>query len=204
MKNITEQQIRKVIREEIRYYLLEQEEPKKDDKPKFYPFPKGLDILTISEEAAREHVKSLESEGLLGHWEGKPILKKSGKYGDYITCGDINIPYNSTETLEHIYAKLRIKKENAPVAVGGYRFAVGPYGPYMWKDGLKTRNFVGIPSTVDTTKLTLAEAEALYKQCSEAKAASGSSRGGRGGFRGGRGAFAPPRGGGFRGRGGHS
>ena len=34
MKNITEQQIRKVIREEIRSYLLEQEELKKDDKPK--------------------------------------------------------------------------------------------------------------------------------------------------------------------------
>ena len=34
MKRLTEQQIRKVIREEIRYYLLEQEEPKKDDKPK--------------------------------------------------------------------------------------------------------------------------------------------------------------------------
>jgi len=35
MKRITEQQIRKVIREEIKSYLLEQEEPKKDDKPKF-------------------------------------------------------------------------------------------------------------------------------------------------------------------------
>jgi len=34
MKRITEQQIRKVIREEIKSYLLEQEEPKKDDKPK--------------------------------------------------------------------------------------------------------------------------------------------------------------------------
>ena len=34
MKRLTEQQVRKVIREEIRYYLLEQEEPKKDDKPK--------------------------------------------------------------------------------------------------------------------------------------------------------------------------
>lgn len=35
MKRITEQQIRKVIREEIKSYLLEQEKPKKDDKPKF-------------------------------------------------------------------------------------------------------------------------------------------------------------------------
>ena len=34
MKRLTEQQIRKVIREEIRSYLLEQEELKKDDKPK--------------------------------------------------------------------------------------------------------------------------------------------------------------------------
>ena len=34
MKHITEQQIRKVIREEIKSYLLEQEKPKKDDKPK--------------------------------------------------------------------------------------------------------------------------------------------------------------------------
>ena len=34
MKRLTEQQVRKVIREEIKSYLLEQEEPKKDDKPK--------------------------------------------------------------------------------------------------------------------------------------------------------------------------
>lgn len=184
--------------------LQEPQTNSKNDKPKFYPFPKGFDILSITEEAAREHVKGLEADGLLGHWEGKPILKKSGKYGEYITCGDINIPYNSSETLEQIYAKLRIKKENAPTAVGGYRFAVGPYGPYMWKDGLKTKVFVGIPSTVDPTTLTLAEAEALYKQCSEAKKAAGGGAppkgGGRGGFRGGRGGR-----GGFRGgRGGHS
>ncbi len=168
----------------------------KDGKPKFYSFPPGCDILTITEEVAREHVKALEADGLLGHWDGKPILKKAGKYGEYLSCGEINIPYNSTDTLEQIYAKLRVKKENAPVAVGGYRFAVGPYGPYMWKDGLKTKNFVGIPSSIDTSKLTLADAEALYKQCSEAKKASFSSRGG---YRGGRGG----RGGGRGGRGGH-
>jgi topoisomerase IA-like protein len=60
--------------------------------------------------------------------------------------------------------------------VGGYVFARGQYGPYMYKDGLKTKNFVGIPDTIDPTTLSLADAEALYKQCSEAKKSKGGWR----------------------------
>jgi hypothetical protein len=43
----------------------------------------------------------------------------------------------------------------------------------MYKDGLKTKTFVGIPSTIDPSTLTVAEATALYKSGLEAKKRGG-------------------------------
>lgn len=173
---------------------------KKEDgpKPTFYSFPTGYTLSTITEEVGRDHIKALQEDSQLGQWDGKPILKKKGPYGLYAQCGDLRVPMTDGESLEKIYERLKDKSltNSNNVNVGGYRFAKGPYGPYMFKEGLKTKNFVGIPSTVDPSTLTLAEAEELYKKCSELKKANTSSggRGGRGGFRGGRGGFRGGRG----------
>jgi DNA topoisomerase-1 len=157
----------------------------------FYAFPQGYTIQTITEEVAREHIKSLTTEDSLGMWGGQPILKKKGPYGLYIQCGSIRLPYTESESLEAVYEKIRSKQVSmdSQVRVGGYVFARGQYGPYMYKDGLKTKNFVGVPDTIDPKTLTLADAEALYKQCSEAKKSKGGWRPGgdnRGGNKGGK------------------
>ncbi len=161
-------------------------------KPKpnvtFYAFPQGYTLQTITEDIAREHIKSLTTEDSLGMWGGQPILKKKGPYGLYIQCGTIRLPYTESESLEAVYEKIRAKQLSidSQVRVGGYVFARGQYGPYMFKDGLKTKNFVGIPDTIDPKTLSLADAEALYKQCSEAKKSKGGWRPGNGGNKGGK------------------
>ena len=162
------------------------------DKPPatFYSFPQGATISTLTEEMARAHIASLLKEDVLGEWNGEKILKKKGPYGLYAQCGELRVPFLEDEPLQKVYEKLRAKKETADnkTRIGGYVFSTGPYGPYMYKDGLKTKNFVKIPSTTDPKTMSLADAEALYKQCSEAKKAAGGARGGwnKGGKRGGK------------------
>jgi DNA topoisomerase-1 len=162
----------------------------KTDKAQFFSFPSGYTLKTITKEAAEEHMKSLEDDANLGMWNGEKIVKKKGPYGFYAECGEIRVPVQDDEPLEKIYEKLRLRAqtESEKISVGGYRFAKGQYGPYMYKEGLKTKVFLSLPPDVDPSKLTLAQAEELYKKLAEAKKAqqtSGSFV--RGGFRGGRG-----------------
>ena len=169
----------------------------KVDKAAFYSFPTGYTLKTITKEVAEEHIKTLEDDSNLGMWNGERIEKKKGPYGFYAQCGEIRVPVQDDEPLEKIYEKLRQRSqtESEKISVGGYRFAKGQYGPYMYKEGLKTKVFLSVPPDVDPKSLTLAQAEELYKKLAEAKKAqqtSGSFV--RGGFRGGRGGR-----GGFRG-----
>jgi topoisomerase IA-like protein len=116
-------------------------------------------------------------------------VKKKGPYGHYAQCGELKVPIQEDESQEKIFEKLRQKSQTASEnhSVGGYRFAKGQYGPYMYKEGLKQKVFLSLPADVDPKTLTLAQAEELYKKLAEAKKAqgsSGSSGRGRGGFRG--------------------
>jgi len=140
------------------------------DKPTFYTLPKDTNILELTKEEALEFIKTIESERRIGEYEGKPILKKKGPYGDYLESGDYKVPYTEGETLEVIIGKLNMKKEAASkiTRVGPYIFTIGQYGPYMYKD-LKKKVFVSVPANIDPKKLTLAEAEALYKSKSTKK-----------------------------------
>jgi topoisomerase IA-like protein len=171
--------------------------PKKD-KAQFFSFPSGYTLKTITKEIAEEHIKTLEDDSNLGMWNGERIEKKKGPYGFYAQCGDIRVPVQDDEPLEKIYEKLRQRSQtqSETVSVGGYRFAKGQYGPYMYKEGLKTKVFLSVPPDVDPKSLTLAQAEELYKKLADAKKAQLASGGFRGGFRGGRGGFRGGRGGG--------
>jgi DNA topoisomerase-1 len=165
----------------------------KDAKATFYSFPPTANIQTITEQEAREWIQKQISDTNVGLWDGKPILKKKGPYGQYLECGTSRIPYVDSDTLEQILVKFRERGEAAAntYKFGPYTFGKGQYGPYMYKTDLKTKIFVGIPSTLDPKALTGAEADALYKAGVEAKKAQGArgGRGGRGGAtsRGGRG-----------------
>jgi DNA topoisomerase I len=137
----------------------------KADKPTFYTLPKDTNILEITKEEALEFIRTLESERRVGEFDGKTIIKKKGPYGEYLECGTYKVPFIEEDTMETILAKFNAKKESASklTRVGPYIFTVGQYGPYMYKENVKKKNFVSVPATIDPKRLTLAEAEALYK-----------------------------------------
>ena len=145
--------------------LLVKESKAKADKPTFYTLPKDTNILEITKEEALEFIRTLESERRVGEFDGKPIVKLKGPYGEYLESGGYKVPFLEEDTMETIITKFNIKKESASklTRVGPYIFTVGQYGPYMYKENVKKKNFVSVPATIDPKRLTLAEAEALYK-----------------------------------------
>lgn len=167
--------------------LLVQESTDPKEKAKFYSFPAGLTIQTITEEQAKAHIQTLQQDASVGTWDGKPIEKKKGPYGMYLQCGELRIPFNDSDTQAQIIAKFaeRAKNVSDKYTFGPYTFGKGQYGQYMYKTDLKTKVFVGLPDSLDVKKLTGEEADTLYKTGVEAKKAQGGGgRGGRGGFRG--------------------
>lgn len=146
------------------------QESNADAKPTFYTFPPDITFLEITEEIARNWINNLANPAAFATYEEKAIIKKKGPYGEYLEWDGAKIPYDSANTLEEIIEKLKAAKKVSNVRVGQYIFAIGKYGPYMYKDIVK-KKFVSIPSTINTKTITEAEAAALYKNGLEAKEA---------------------------------
>jgi DNA topoisomerase-1 len=136
----------------------------KGDKTSFYTIPADTDIASLTKETALELMKALESENKIGEYDGKSILKKKGPFGEYLVAGELKVPYAEGDTLDTIVEKFNIKKKGTEslMRVGPYIFKVGQYGPYMYKESLKKKVFVSIPTTINPKTLTEAEAAALY------------------------------------------
>jgi DNA topoisomerase-1 len=142
-----------------------------DSKPTFYTFPPNKTVADITEEEARTWIQEEAEAANMGQFNNKPIVKKKGPYGEYLECDGIRIPYSAADTAAAIIEKFTAKAAttSSSVRVGAYIFAIGQYGPYMYKDGLKTRTFIGIPSNINPKTLSESEAAALYKSGLEAK-----------------------------------
>ncbi len=156
--------------------LLKETLDKKKENTEFYGWPEGITFQDLTEKQAREFIAKKQEKQAgkqLGVWEGQPILQKSGKFGEYIQCGDITIPYQAEELLEQIHKRLEDKKtkQTNPAAkkFKDYEVKTGPYGPYIIKLGLKTPKFVSIPKDVNVETLTEKDIEGLYKVGLEAK-----------------------------------
>ena len=150
--------------------LLVQEAKSKTEKPTFYTLPNDTDITKITKEEALEFIRALEAERRIGEFDGKAIVKKKGPYGEYLESGTYKVPFIEEDTMETILAKFTAKKESSSklTRVGPYIFTVGQYGPYMYKD-VKKKKFVSVPATIDPKRLSLTEADALYKLKPKAK-----------------------------------
>jgi len=126
----------------------------------FTPLPEGTNLMTLTLEDAKkaiaDHAKGLS----IGNYEGSPILKKKGPYGEYLQWKEVRVPFVEGEMIDATVGRL-VKKTSA-VRVGEFAFAVGQYGPYMYKVGLKKKNFVSIPAGIDISKLTVDGAKELY------------------------------------------
>jgi len=131
----------------------------------FIGWPKGILFEDITEEQATQ----FQPESNVGEWNGQPIVKKSGKFGAYLQCGDLSVPFQE-EPLEQTIERLEAKKGAGPLKTfKEYVIRTGQYGPYIMKTSLKKAKFVSLPKGINPTTLTEKEVEALYKLGLESK-----------------------------------
>jgi topoisomerase IA-like protein len=114
---------------------------------------------------------SQTSEKPLGEWKGHTIHKKSGKFGEYLECGEIRIPYHGEE-VEKVMEMLETKDSGATGILKEYKhFQIrnGPYGPYIIKLSLKKPQFISLPKGLCIDTLAEKDVEGLYQIGLEAK-----------------------------------
>ena len=139
----------------------------------FYGWPAGLAFGEISEADVAAFIATKQAGGgTMGEYEGKPILKKSGPFGTYASCGDVNVPLTAEDTAETLQAKFAAKKQAFIHKIGPFEFRNGPYGVYMFKTDLtgKARKFVSLPTGVDPKVLTQEATVKLYQAGLKTKA----------------------------------
>lgn len=157
-------------------------------KATFYGWPTGVLFADMTPEIAKAFIqKSNDSIPTIGDYDGHPITQHKGQYGVYVKWNNINVSVKAEDDLTAIIQKIKDKVK--PVSTGGgagsdvavvpaplgqtvgpFTFKTGPYGPYMYKTDLKTKKFVSVPPGTDPSKLTIREADEIYKKGLEDKA----------------------------------
>jgi DNA topoisomerase I len=143
----------------------------------FLGWPEGTAFDDMTETLAlkfKEEIKKNKLGEQLGEWNSQPILKKTGKFGDYLQCGEVSVPYIAAEELEKTIGRLEAKQSGSGGAgvikqFKNYVIRTGQYGPYIMKTGIKKAQFVSLPKGVDGAKLTEKEVEQYFKTGLEAK-----------------------------------
>lgn len=136
----------------------------------FLGWPKGVAFQDITREQVmtfKEQVEIEKQGSIMGTWKETPIVKKAGKFGTYLQCGEYTIPYQEEETEEQIIQRFEAKKSGQGSGVlktfKDYVVRTGPYGPYLMKTSLKKAQFVSLPKGVNIETMTQKEAEQWYK-----------------------------------------
>lgn len=150
-------------------------------KATFYTWPQvgghpvPFEALTEAQVAAAVAAASAPSGDHVGDYEGKPMYKRKGKFGEYVTCGDLHVNWAPNDTPETLASKFAAKASgggagpSTATVIGPFTFKTGPYGLYMYKTDLKTRKFVTVPPTIKPAGLTVREADEIYRRGLEAK-----------------------------------
>ena len=129
---------------------------------KILGWPEGVEFEKITDDLLQKFLKPTDI--IFGYYEDKPLIKKTGKFGEYILYESKNIGLKPGDTVESIIAKLNKPKSHE---IGDYRFGTGAYGPYMMKKGPVAKGkkpiFVSIPAAIDVTQLTELAAKTIYE-----------------------------------------
>ena len=114
----------------------------------------------------KDEVAKKKSGDEMGEWNGQPIVKKSGKFGDYLQCANLSIPFLAGEELDKTIERFEAKQNGGANIIKQFKEYVirtGQYGPYIMKTSLKKAQFVSLPKGLNGATLTEKEVEALYK-----------------------------------------
>jgi DNA topoisomerase-1 len=157
--------------------LLLIEGAKKEDT-QFLGWPTGVAFEDMTEEKAlkfKDEVAKKKRGDEVGEWNGQQIVKKSGKFGEYLQCGETSIPFQAGEELDKIIERFEAKQNGGANIIKQFKEYVirtGQYGPYIMKTSLKKAQFVSLPKGLDASSLpnlTEKEVEVLYKTGLESK-----------------------------------
>lgn len=157
--------------------LLLIEKDKKEDTI-FLGWPGNTSFDDMTEEIAfafQQEQEEKKENNYLGEWNNQQIIKKSGKFGTYLQCGEISIPYQENEELDKTIERFETKQKqksdgnNIIQIFKEYTIRTGQYGPYIIKTSVKKVQFVSIPKGLDPKILTEKDVEGIYKTGLEAK-----------------------------------
>jgi DNA topoisomerase-1 len=133
----------------------------------FYGWPKKATWDSLTDEEAHAFVKSHQELGeTLGEWKGTPMIRKKGKFGEYVQWGAISVSLVQGESLEALQARLEAKEAGGSAVLATFASYVirnGPYGPYIMKTSVQKKQYVSLPKGVDPAALTEKEVAALYQ-----------------------------------------
>ena len=136
------------------------------DGATFASVPPSLSVQTATLQDAITAFTKNQASLQVGLIDDKPVLKKSGKFGDYLTwagpSGPLNVPWID-EPFAATEKRFRDKIGSVDHSVGPFKIKSGPYGLYMYRPGKGKPKFVGIPAETVWSTLTVEGAEALYK-----------------------------------------
>jgi len=145
------------------------QEGKEDTQFLGWPTGAKWEDITVEQAKAFQQEQQEKKKGeIVGQWKDQPIMKKTGKFGDYLQCGSVSIPYQ-VEELEQTLQRFEAKTQTNAIEFKEFSIRTGQYGPYIMKTSLKKPQFVSLPKGVDPNTLTEKEVEALYKLGLESK-----------------------------------
>ena len=140
----------------------------------FASVPPSLSVAkaTLEDAKAAFAASTQAKKGVvLGTLDGQEVLKKTGKFGDYVTwlspTGEKKVTYKS-ESFEDLCTKL--KTDTVDHTVGPFKIKKGPYGLYMYRVTTGKPTFVSLPPETEWSKLTVEGAEQIYKNFKSTKA----------------------------------
>jgi len=142
-------------------------EGKTPQDTKFLGWPQGITFEEITEEVAVGfQEKNTVNTQSIGEYNGYTIIKKTGKYGTYLQCNQVSIPFQEGEAIDSILERFKVKENGATNVLRqfpSYVIRQGQYGPYIMKLGLKKAKFVSFPKGLNPLNITEKEVEAIYK-----------------------------------------
>ena len=135
----------------------------------FYGWPKKATWDSLTDEEAHAFVRQTEQAAErmeLGEWKGTPMIRKKGKFGEYVQWGTVSVSLVQGESLEALQARLEAKEAGGSAVLATFASYVirnGPYGAYIMKTSIQKKQYVSLPNGVDPAALTEKEVAALYQ-----------------------------------------
>jgi DNA topoisomerase-1 len=135
----------------------------------FYGWPKKATWDSLTDQEAHAFVKSHAEELVgeeIGEWKGTSMIRKKGKFGEYVQWGTVSVSLVQGESLEALHARLEAKEAGGSAVLATFASYVirnGPYGPYIMKTSVQKKQYVSLPKGVDPAALTEKEVAALYQ-----------------------------------------